>query len=76
MRILTSPEIKILVEELKILVGSFVNKIYQPSRTHILFKMRKEGNDYYLKNIVGKALFLTQYKKRLDSPPPHFPASG
>lgn len=64
MKILSSLEIKAVVEELQSLIGSKVDQIYQPDNEEIVISLHKTGLGKHLLRIIsGTALYITSVKK-------------
>ncbi len=61
MRSLHYPEIVKLLEEIKILEGGIIDKIYYERTNTFCFKIYKKGN-YFLRYILGKAIYVDKDK--------------
>jgi predicted ribosome quality control (RQC) complex YloA/Tae2 family protein len=72
-KVLTAVELKILLKELKQIVNSKVNKIYQPNSKQLIFKLyKKDVGEILVKIESGKALYITKFKESYPEHPTSF----
>ncbi len=73
MRTINSIELRALLSEItKRISDSKVSKIYHPSHDEIFLEFHKSGENIPLTMILGKALYITKYKKDMPKAPSHF----
>ena len=73
MKILSSLEIRAVVEELQVFVDAKVDQVYQPDSTEIVLALHKTGVGRKLLRIVpGVALYVAKKKRKVPAQPPNF----
>lgn len=72
MKQLSSSEVAKVVEELQVLVGARINKIYQPDSHELLIRLYKKDEKFSLRMLSGKAVFLSSFTSENTDAPPAF----
>tara|TARA_Y100000310_G_scaffold345776_1_gene469702 strand:+ start:6436 stop:7488 length:1053 start_codon:yes stop_codon:yes gene_type:complete len=73
MKVLSSIEIRAVVEELQQFVDGKIDQVYQPDSTELVFSIHKTGEGRKLLRIVpGVALYVARKKRKVPVQPPNF----
>jgi predicted ribosome quality control (RQC) complex YloA/Tae2 family protein len=66
---LSSLEIRYLVEELKVLVGGRIDKVFQADKQEFYFQFHVSGRGKKILKITDKLMYLTDKKPETEAPP-------